>query len=226
MHHRLAAACAALGALALFASTASTASAAPAAPRLGPSAAAAAGVPSISAAQLPGSPAGYYRVATPGGAAPATTVYWMPRGSAAQAPAAIKATAAYRDDAAAGLFAGNDVTFYGAGAASVSGAESKPCPQGWFCLYREPDFGGRMLEFHDTYWQRLADWDFEDRAQSIRNHRDLATELSAGIERVKDGWEPRGERVCFNPQSETRDLGSFNRKAEGIGNSKYQSHCG
>lgn len=200
-----------------------------AAPPLGPASETMSALPTVTAADLANSPAGYYRVPrtlkAPIGTAPAMNVYWMPQGSAAQAPPEIKALSAYQEDAALGTFAIADVTYYGPGVVGVDPTTeaSTPCPSYWFCLYHDSDFKGNMKKFQDTYWQHLSNYGFNDETSSVRNTR--ANNDSKLSDDIDGSNRPGGTIRCYDSQSRTSSLGDFNDEASGVYNSTSDKDC-
>lgn len=50
------------------------------------------------------------------------------------------------------------------------------CPAGWFCIFDNTDFTGRMLQFQNG--GDLANWDFRDRAESWVNKTNYSVRLT------------------------------------------------
>lgn len=187
-------------------------------------------VPTVAAGAAPGAgdAAGYYRVlrepAAIGTGAPDLLVYWMPRGSAAAAPAAIKALPAYRDAAALGTLQRADMTFYGPDGAGVSPASADDCPANWLCLFRDSGWKGTMKQFSSNYWQHLSDFGFNDETSSVVNRRGTDAQLSDNIS-GPPGNNPSGTIRCFDSHSKTSGLGSFNDEASGVFVSALDTRC-
>jgi hypothetical protein len=85
----------------------------------------------------------------------------------AQAPAADLADQGSADLAAADQAVANLAT-----PAVVESVAAGPdsCPDGWYCLFENSDFTGRMLKFGDPeFWQDLDQWRFRLQASAWRN---------------------------------------------------------
>jgi hypothetical protein len=191
-----------------------------AAPPLGETEAPSAAVTTVdSGADLsPSSDPGYYQVRRQPLAAGrrALTVYFMPRGTAEQAPPEIQRLKAYQDtrDAAADT----DVTFYGDGAVGLAAAAADDCSADYVCLYSLTDYGGGLRQFSANRWQNLGDFGFNDTTASVKNRRDwdaLLAEDSNG----NGAWR------CFDSHSATSTLGSFNNRASSVFVSALDSRC-
>lgn len=170
---------------------------------------------------------GFYRVRSAKNAADTITVYWMPRGTARSAPAAIRATPAYRDTLAA-EFASSEVAIFSPGAIGFYNPSDPSvmshCYDGWFCLWEHSGWGGDHVRFQSTgYWQHLSNYGFNDKTSSVKNRRNNDSKLSQHI----DGNEnPGGTIRCYDSNSSVSYVGDgFNDEASGLKNYASDGQC-
>lgn len=89
-----------------------------------------------------------------------------------QAPAADLDARLTTDQGSADLAAANQAAANLATPAVVESVAAGPdsCPDGWYCLFENPDFTGRMLKLRDPeFWQDLDQWHFRLQASAWRN---------------------------------------------------------
>ncbi|WP_320668493.1 peptidase inhibitor family I36 protein [Patulibacter defluvii] len=192
-----------------------------AAPQLGPSVAPSADVPTVdSGADLASeTEPGYYQVAQPplaGPGAETLTVYYIPRGTADEAPPEIQRLAAYRD--ARDSAETTDVTLFGDGAVAMRTAAADDCNANYICLYSLTSYGGGLRQFSANRWQSLADYGFDNTTASVKNRRD-------GDALLADGYDGGGTRRCVDSHSAVGTLGSFNNQASSVFASELDSRC-
>ena len=176
------------------------------------------GAPRVDGDRMNRRSAGYYRVK--GADGPAEPAYWVPRGQASVAPAEIRATNAFQASKRIGAHsqAGEliysptaSVLYYGSSSslARVSGFNS--CPNGWFCMWRNSGYSGRMIQLSSTgFWQNLSAYGFNDRASSLRNRK------SNKATKVAKNNNGGGGQLCYRAGSAASALGSWNDKISSI----------
>ena len=176
------------------------------------------GAPTVDGNRMSRRSAGYYRVRGPEG--PAEPAYWVPRGRAGEAPAEIRATHAFQASQRVGAHrqAGEliysptaSVVYYGSssGLARASGYNS--CPNGWFCMWRNSGYSGRMIQLSSTgFWQNLSAYGFNDRASSLRNRK---SNKATTVAKNNNGG---GGQLCYRAGSAASALGSWNDKISSI----------
>jgi hypothetical protein len=103
----------------------------------------------------------------------------------------------------------------------VADAAYDDCPHGWVCLWNEKDFAGRMWQFQEvtSHWQRLVNWDANNKASSWRNRRNHDTRIAK---------DTSGGRVmrCLESHSQSSGFGSvMNNQADEIYNSLRDDIC-
>jgi Peptidase inhibitor family I36 len=102
--------------------------------------------------------------------------------------------------------------------------DSFNCYDMYFCIYEDYDWRGRRLQFHDMgYWMNLSSWDFNDRADSMRNRRDRDSWLA---EHANGG----GDRHCYDSHSSDSSFGglgywTFGDDASSVYNSTGDNRC-
>lgn len=58
------------------------------------------------------------------------------------------------------------------GGSSTSGTAN--CPAGWLCIYADPNWDGRRLQFSSEYWMNLAPYGFERQTSSWHNNQNCS----------------------------------------------------
>lgn len=170
---------------------------------------------------------GYYRIRSVKGTASTITVYYLPRGTAHQAPREVMATPAYRDTLPA-EFASSEVVIFGPDAVGLY-KPSDPtimghCYSGWFCLWEHSGWNGDHVRFQSVgYWQHLSNYGFNDRTSSVKNRRGADSKLSQHIDGSNN---PGGTIRCYDSNSSVSYVGDgFNDEASGLKNFSGDGQC-
>lgn len=82
------------------------------------------------------------------------------------------------------------------------------CPTGWFCLFADVNFTGRMLQFQNG--GELSDYGFTDQAESWVNK----TNYSVKLTNVRS-WVP-DENLTVPANSRSSDMGSWRNKVDRV----------
>lgn len=101
-----------------------------------------------------------------------------------------------------------------------SAADFSDCPDGWYCLFRDAGWQGRMLQFRDVgSWQNLTAYGFNDQMSSWRNRRNADSKWA---EHVNGGGFVR----CSDSNSAASYVGDAdNDKASSIRNFSGDGQC-
>ncbi|HEY0604303.1 MAG TPA: peptidase inhibitor family I36 protein [Herpetosiphonaceae bacterium] len=81
------------------------------------------------------------------------------------------------------------------------------CPAGWFCIFDNTNFTGRMLKFQNG--GDLADWDFRDRAESWVNKTRYSVRLT------NEHWYG-DEHLTVAAGARNSDMGSWRNKVDRV----------
>lgn len=166
-------------------------------------AAAAEGAPMFNYETPEGEPAGYYQVR--GDDDVVAPAYWMPAGSAKDAPADVQSTPAFESSMETGTNERSGELIYEPGTSVVARGVKRDCPKFWSYLWKDRKFNGRMVKFFDPgSWQNLTRYRFNDQASSIYNRKgNKAT-------RYAEDANGEGNKFCFTAGSFNSDLaGNF-----------------
>lgn len=179
---------------------------------------------------LPGKPAGYYRVqadptATNRSVITSITVYWMPKGTADQAPPEIRALPEYKNDVSSGATERADATILGPNSGALAGAvSSSDCFAGYFCVFGGTSYRYSIRRWADPnpygVWGHLSDADV---TSSVINRRSYDSRLS---EHVYGNDRPGGKIRCYDSYSSVPYVGaSFDNIASGRYNNLTDTLC-
>ena len=84
------------------------------------------------------------------------------------------------------------------------------CPLDWVCLWENPDFLGRMVQYRDCCpWYNLADVGLNNAASSWRNRKSVDA-------KVADFADGNGNRLCLNNGSQSSSMGAWDNQATSI----------
>jgi hypothetical protein len=160
---------------------------------------------------LPPEQPGYYLVYTADGES--IPVYWMPSGTAGDAPEEIQDIQAYRsavkdpdlDQFDTLIYAKGVAVSLPADAATARKASAADCWGGWSCLYGQQTWSGAIVRLADDgYWQNLAAFNFNNQASSLFNNKDFKSTVYA--------TDPDGggnNSLCLYATSAVASLSSF-----------------
>lgn len=133
-------------------------------------------------------------------------------------PALATARADDSTDQSPVLIAIGATTIFADGSVAVAaGAETNAfnaCPQGWVCLWSNPQFLGEMIAFRDrAVWLNLGAYGFNDDAESWRNRTGDDAKLA---KHATGNANFPGQVVCLDNNSSSPSLGGFNNDASAI----------
>lgn len=110
-------------------------------------------------------------------------------------------------------FSGVTTTTYSDGTKvleNVGPFDFSECPEGWVCLWDNPGYQGRMLQFQSQgYWQELSAYGFNDQTTAWGNR----TGNDAKLAQNAGGG---GTQLCLQPHSNNSELTGFNNEASSI----------
>jgi hypothetical protein len=85
------------------------------------------------------------------------------------------------------------------------------CPDNWLCIYADPSWGGRRLQFYQDYWQSLAPYGFDHQTSSWTNNQN---NLSCGDPGILGNGS--GDNRTLSDCSASSSLGSYDNKATDV----------
>lgn len=103
-------------------------------------------------------------------------------------------------------------------AATLAPAKAAPtnaasdCPTGWFCIFADTGFTGRMLQFQNGGVELgdLNDYGFTDQAESWVNKTNYPVKMT----NVRNNWPDESFTVAANTRSS--DMGSWRNKIDRV----------